>query len=370
MENIKFKDNWDETRQRFDAWFSNKKTDRPLMRIFAHRNPDELPCEKLPELPFDDFADQYLNVEKNYARAANFFTDLKPMAESFPQFSMNLGAGSMALYLGGEPDFAEDTVWFKHFITDYDSFLPFKYDPDNQWWKTHLDIIKKQVELTKNTDIMVCIPDIIENIDILSAMRDPQTCCFDLYDYQKQVASALQNIQDCYMTYYDTIYDIVKKDGVSSYTAFDIMGTGKTAKIQCDFAALMAPDQFDEYILPSLKYQCDNIDNTLFHLDGKECIVHIDSLMSIEKLGTLQWMPGAGNPGAESEQWYPLYKKVKEADKGLWISLTEYTPEEAVFYADTLVRKFGAKGFYFHFPNMTESQAEALMIKAEKEWHI
>ena len=368
MESIRLKDNWEETVQRFDAWFAHKNTGRPLMNIYAYRTADDIPYEKLEEKPYENPRDQFLNTEKNFARLMNFYTFVKPLAEAFPQFSMNLGAGSIALYLGSEPDFAESTLWFGHCIEDYGTALPLKYDPENYWWKAHLDIIKKQLELTGNTDVMVCIPDLVENIDILSAMRDPQTCCYDLYDYPVQTVRALQDIQDCYMTYYDAIFNLVKKDGVSAYTAFNILGTGKTAKIQCDFAALLAPDQFDEFVLPSLKYQCGRIGNTMFHLDGPECIVHIDSLMGIEKLGALQWTPGSRNPGAGSEQWYPLYKKVMDADKGLWVGLSEYSLEEAVAHADTLVKKFGSKGLYFQFPYMTAEQADALMIKADRDW--
>lgn len=368
---IQLKNNWEETIQRFDAWLQHKNTGRPLMNLYAYRDPASPPYPKYTEEPFDDARDMFLNADKNFARLMNFYGWVEPLAEAFPQFSMNLGAGSLALYLGSEPLFAPDTLWFTHFIEEYDDCLPLRYDPDNVWWRKHLEIIRRQLELTRNTDIMVCIPDLIENIDILSAMRDPQTCCFDLYDYPDEVHEALQNISDVYMTYYDAIYDLVKKpDGVCAYTAFNILGTGKTAKIQCDFSALLSPEHFDEYILPSLKRQCEEIPNTMFHLDGPECLCHVDSLMSIEKLGCLQWTPGARNPKAGSEAWYELYTKVRNADKGLWIGLSDYEPEEAIAVADQLVKKFGPAGMYFHFPYMPRDMADALLIKAERDWKI
>ncbi len=369
MSRIQLKNNWEETIQRFDAWFQHKNTGRPLMNLYAYRDPARSPYSKLHEEPFEDARDMFLNTDKQFARLMNWYTWVEPMAEAFPQFSMNMGAGSLALYLGSEPIFSPDTLWFTHFIKDYDESLPLKYNPDNVWWKKHLEIIRRQLELVKDTDILVCIPDLIENIDILSAMRDPQTCCFDLYDYPDEVHEALQNISDVYMTYYDTIYNMVKTPGnVSAYTAFNILGTGKTAKIQCDFAALLSPKLFDEYILPSLKRQCDDIPNTMYHCDGPEELCHIDSLMSIEKLGALQWTPGARNPKAGDERWYELYTKVRDADKGIWVGLSDYSPEEAIAMADKLVKKFGPAGLYFQFPYMTREMAEGLLIKADREW--
>ena len=367
---ICFKDNWDDTIQRFDAWFHNKPCDRPLMSVWVMREEGDYLSERIPEEPFDSPEDMYLNADKHFAKMFNMLCrEFKPMAEAFPEFSMNLGAGSMALYLGGEPVFAPDTLWFKHFAEDYKTALPLRFDPENKWWKKHLEILNRQVELCRNTDIAVCIPDIIENIDILSAIRNPQDCCFDLYDNPDDVKRALDDISRLYPVYYDAVYNMVKrKDNSSAYTSFKIIGPGKTAKIQCDFAALMSPEHFTEFILPSLESQCAYLDNTVFHLDGPECFPHVDALMSIEKLGALQWTPGTRNPDAGEECWFDLYKKVRNAQKGLWIGLYAYPPEDAVAAADRIVRKFGHKGLYFIFPYMNQKQANELMVRAEKEW--
>lgn len=369
MSKIQFKNNWEETQQRFDAWFRREKTGRPLINGFTLRDPGEIPGPKLEELPFDDDTDLYLNADKRFARCYNFYQYYKNVGEGFPNMSMDLGAGSIALYLGSEPVFKPDTVWFSHCIEEYDQALPLRYDPENRWLKKHLEIIRRAVELAKDTDIMINIPDLIENIDILAAMRDPQTCCYDLYDYPDELHQALQNIEDVYMNYFDDFYNEVKRpDGSNSYTAFQIMGTGKTGKIQCDFGALLSPPQFDEYVLPSLKRQSEQLDNVLFHLDGPECICHVDSLMTVDNIAAIQWTPGARNPFEGDECWDDLYAKIRAADKGLWLGMGGYPFEEAVARADRLVKKFGAKGFYFHFPTMTPEQADALLLKAEREW--
>lgn len=364
---LQYKANWDETKQRFSAWWKNEKTDTPLMNIQAVR---KRPLhDLLPEEPFDDSADRYLNVKKNAVNMKNRYALVEPLADSMPQFSMDLGAGSMALYLGGEPVFKPETVWFTPFLSDYSKQLPLRYDPENYWWNKHLAIINEQLLAVEGTDVQVCIPDIIENIDILSAIRDPQTVCLDLYDYPDEVKAVISQIDDLYMVYYDEVYNRVREeDGGAAFTAFSIWGKGKTAKIQCDFSALMSPEQFNEFIIPSLKRQCDALDNTLFHLDGPECLRHLPALMKLEKLSALQYTPGAKNARGGDPLWDPVYKAVKDAGKGAWVTLCEYTAEDAVEYADRLVKTHGGQGFYFHFPQMTRQQAQALMLKAEREW--
>ena len=359
---MQIKNNWRETIERFDAWFHHKPTDRPLMNIWVKRNENEKIAEPLPEEPFTDSSDMYLNTDKQFARIFNLYTqNVYPMAEAFPDFSMNLGAGSMALYLGSEPTFTPETVWFKPFLDDYSQEL--KFDPDNIWWQKHLAILLRMVELAKDTDISICIPDIVENMDILSAIRDPQLCCLDLYDNPEGVKKTLDAMTKYYPMYYNAMHDIVKRpDNSSAFTAFSVIGSGKTAKIQCDFAALMSPEHFKEFAIPGLRDQCSWIDNTVFHLDGPECFPHVKPLMEIERLGALQWTPGARNPRAGEEIWFDMYAQVKEAGKGLWISLADYPPEEAIARAKKITKKFGRDGLYFLFPVMEREQAEQLML--------
>ena len=361
---IEFKKNWKDTNDRFDSWFHGGKQDRPLLNLWVKR---ETPFDKLPEEPYSDETDMYLNVDKKFAKAYNRFCEREPIAEAFPEFSMNLGAGSLALYLGCEPKFTKETVWFLSDNTEYDNFLPLRFDPNNKWFKKHIELVKRQAELVCGTDIMVSIPDLIENLDILASIRGSENCCYDIYDEPEKMKAALDDIANVYMDFYDAFYDIAKTaDGRSSFNTFSIQGKGKTAKIQCDFAALMSPSQFDELVLPALKMQTDQMDNLLFHLDGPECICHVDSLMTLNKLGALQWTPGARNERGGDERWYPLYKKVRDAGKGVWIALYEYEPDEAIERAKALTRYFGKDGLYFLMPTLERETAERLMLDLER----
>ena len=370
MADIVFKDNWDETRQRYDAWLHGQKTDRPLMSLRAVRPEDTRMVKSMPELPYDDLKDRYTNVDKHFARSMNRFGVTTFLAESYPQIGAFLGAGSMALYLGSDPVFADDTIWFTESIDDY-SGLEFTYDPENKWWKFQLELLKKQAASAAGTDIIVGIPDIVENIDILSAMRGPSQCCYDIYDYPDEVKKALAQLTDLYQIYYDAIYDIVKKpDGSSSYGPYNVYGSGKSAKIQCDFSALISPEHFDEFVMPGLTKQCDGLDNIIFHLDGEECIVHLDSLLSLSRLGAIQWTPppGPSDIKAANDKWFDLYKKVRKAGKGLWLSLAEYGPEGSIEAADKIIREIGPGGLYFQFPDMDIKLAQSLMLRAERDW--
>jgi hypothetical protein len=363
---MKYKENWQETKERFDSWWRRENTDRPLMRIVAKRKApiEELESVVLPNAP----EDSYLDVDNIVKKYRNFLKTHKFMAEAYPNLDLNLGAGSMALYLGSDPVFAWDTIWFRECVKDWHQFGSLRFNPENYWWKKHIELLSRAKELSHG-DFLINIPDIIENVDILSAMRGPQEFCFDLIDEPDLIHDYVKQIDNLYFKYYDSAYDIVKdKERGSSYTAFNVYGSGKTAKVQCDFSALMSPTQFREFVQPSLRKQCKQLDHSIYHLDGPDAIRHLDALMEIEELDALQWTPGTGKPDGASEEWYRIYDKVRNADKSLWIEIHEGDFNQWTAGASKLVNRYGSRGLYLLFPKMEEEQAEELLRRSENNW--
>jgi len=360
------KDNWQDTTQRFTRWWKREPGDRPLMRIIARRSEPLEPLD--PIEPAATPEPLYLDVDRAVAILRNRCRSVRFLAESFPNLDLNLGPGSMALYLGSEPVFAWDTLWYSECVNDWETFGPLRFDPENRWWKIHQVMLEKG-RLLAGEDFPVSIPDIIENVDILSALRGPQAFCYDLVDEPERMRELVEQVDNLYFRYYNRFHDLVRMDdGGSVYTAFQIWGTGRTAKVQCDFSALMSPAQFREFVLPSLRKQCRQLDHSLYHLDGPDCIKHVDALMEIVELDALQWTAGAGQPDGACEKWLPVYDKVRAAGKGLWISIEDGGYEDWVAGAERLVHRYGATGLYFLFPEMSEEQAEKLILKAEREW--
>ena len=364
---MKYKDDWAQTKEHFKTWWAHGSIGRPMMKVVARR---DKPIEPLEDIePSQTPEALHLDVERRAKELRNFCKTHIFMAESFPSLDINIGPGSMATYLGSEPNFSWDTVWYTECVKpDWKEWGELKYDPDNYWWKRHLELIERGKELAGD-DFLVNIPDIIESIDILAAMRGAQQFCFDLIDEPDVVKEYIRQIDELYFMYYDPIYDIVKdEEGGSSYTVFDIWGPGRIAKVQCDFSAIMSPKQFEEFFIPSLSYQCQRLDYAMYHLDGMDAIKHLDALMQVEELDALQWTPGAGKEDGGSELWYPIYDKVRAAGKSLWVSIEQGDVYEWIIKANKLVKRYGSDGLYLLFPVMNVDDASRLIEKAEKNW--
>ena len=149
---------------------------------------------------------------------------------------------------------------------------------------------------------------------------------------------------------------------------FQIWGPGKTAKLQCDFSAMMSPDQFREFIQGSLRRQARQLNNVLYHLDGPDAIKHVDALMEIEEIDALQWTSGDHGPDGTLEQWYEIYDKAVTAGKGLWIKVYSGEFQDWLNGVDKLVQRYGSNAMFLHFPIMPMEKAAQLLNYAEKNW--
>ena len=96
-----------------------------------------------------------------------------------------------------------------------------------------------------------------------------------------------------------------------------LRGPGKTAKLQSDASAMISPAMFDRFVAPAITAQCEWLDHSMFHLDGSQCLCHVDSLLSIEALGAIEWTPDPGVPCGGDTCWYDLYRRILDAGKSV-----------------------------------------------------
>ena len=131
--------------------------------------------------------------------------------DAYPYMSVDIGPGSMATYLGSEPIFKWDTVWYTECIKNWNDWPDFKFDNNNYWWNKHYSLVKKARELS-NDDFFIAITDIVEGIDIIANMRGPQNLCYDLIDNPDVIHSRIKQLDNVYFEYYDRMYDVVKQE--------------------------------------------------------------------------------------------------------------------------------------------------------------
>ncbi|MDW7657382.1 MAG: trimethylamine corrinoid protein 2, partial [Bacillota bacterium] len=148
---------WTEIQQRFEAWWQHAQTDSPLLNLVTRR--DNIAETLESETPFTEPCDKYLNVAELALRRRNFYRLHRLMGDAYPQLSLDLGPGSLALYLGSEPDFAWDTVWYKECVHSVENWPPLLFRPDNYWLQKHLAMFRQANDMA-GRQFILNMPDL------------------------------------------------------------------------------------------------------------------------------------------------------------------------------------------------------------------
>ena len=386
---MRYKENWEETKRKFEGFWQQKNTGRPLMRIIA-RKPEienlsdgrpheggiaDVFCQgmnyDMPEdLKWKDMEDKYRNAERVAARYRDFCEKHLFLAEAFPNLEIHYGPGSTAAYLGSEIGFKEDTVWFEPCVDeDWEDVPDLVYDPENKWLKDHLAFAEKCRELAGD-DMIVDMPDLMENIDVLSSLRGAQELMMDLIEDPEEIKKRVGQVTKAWIEYFDRFHEIVQdKDGGNAWSCFQLWAPGRYAKLQCDASAMISADAFREFVQDSLREQTEHLDYALYHLDGPGAIKHVDALMEIEGIRALQWTPGDTGPDGTCPDWDGIYDKVVAAGRSLWIKVySGECVEDWIRNMDRVVKKYGSARLFFFLPEMSLEDAEKLIAYAEENW--
>ncbi len=161
---------------------------------------------------------------------------------------------------------------------------------------------------------------------------------------------------------FDELYDITNggREGV-----IDWMGVWSHRKVcatQCDLSVMISPEMFREFVKEDLESSYSFVDYGIYHLDGEEQIMHLDTLLSIEKLKLIQWVPSTqvGNPTyGDPLNWIDLFKRIQDAGKSVLI----YCPPERV---RELLTKIARDKVFLDITCPDEKSARQTLLELER----
>ncbi|MEA5010462.1 MAG: hypothetical protein VB100_01930 [Angelakisella sp.] len=368
MENM-YQIDWQQTKHQFDLWWHQQNQNRPLISIKAPKTKgcfqtendkwvessgDSTPAKEVSSGATEQDYDSYwLDFDRIMQRNKDVFDHSYFTGETFPRMFANLGVASLAVFLGCKPLFAKDTIWYEYVLNDPESAL-LKLNNDNPWLKWSLETTKRAKEAAQD-NFKVGIPDLCEHMDVLSSLFNTQDLLFHMLDYEDEILRLTQEVQNHWFDVYERHYNIVKEpDGYCCYGPFQLLGQGKTAKLQCDMSAMIGKDMFDQFALPFLRQQTEWLDNSLYHLDGPDALKHLDSVLSLEKLSALQWTPGAGNSDGGDEAWDFIYEKALNAGKSIFALVSPKNIRR-------FTKRFGHQGIFIMTSAADRQEADEIM---------
>ncbi len=353
--NMLYKENWDLVKQRFEAFFAGEDLGRPLLQITAAKKNVKLK----PDWNWWTIAHNLDQPERALESFEYYCQSTYFGGEALPNLAINLGAGSLAGYLGCTPTIAEDTIWFKERqLESYDEILTLKIDPENDWWKKTLEITQLSIEFGKDKFI-TGMTDINAVMNILAFLRGNERLLLDLIEHPDEVKQAADHLTELWFFCYDELAKIINQYSEGMTTWMDVWFPGRGSDVQCDFSAMISPAMFAEFVLPHLQEQCRRLDYSIYHWDGPGQIPHLEILLDIPELNGIQWVPGAGQPGTGSPKWFALYKRIQERGKLLVLPVMDKNDVLNV------VENLSPKGLLIQTQCDDEDEARELIAKAE-----
>lgn len=352
----RWKENWDKTKEHYRQWWRHEGPVLTLSGLPPLEEPrDNAPLPREPKSSCERHTspDWFASNQRCSLSRGRFVADNLPIAHT------DYGCVQLAACFGAEPGFDDHTVWYRECIASPDDCPTLTLTRMEPWWRAYKQIMLK-VHETSEGDYLVGMPAFGSNLDVLAEMRGAQNLLYDLIDRPDWVKQKLDEINQAFFLAFDDYYEHIQlADGSSAYAYFHIWGPGKVSQVQCDFAALISPDMFKEFVVPPLQRQCAWLDYSLFHLDGPSCISHLEHLLAIPELDAVQWTPGAGEAGAGDEKWYYLYQQILSAGRSaqiLGVSVDE---------AKRILGTFGAKGIYLSVNVTSEAEADDIIAEIE-----
>lgn len=341
---------WESAKRSFAGWWSGTNTTRPLLQVLASRNgPETVPRPPEPESAEDRWLDAEYRMDLFEHEVSRTFYG----GDAFAYFDPQLGPGTMALYVGSPPTFKKDTVWYGRIYDDIRTAPLPEFDENNEYWRWTLRTTEEAVKRFKGK-ALVSTPDLIEHVDILASLTGAQELLFYMADCPGHVHRLLERLTELYFEYYDRLYNLIKDDeGGSCFSAFNIWGPGKTAKLQCDYAEMISPAMFREFAQPYLREQCRRLDYSLYHWDGY--LQHLDALLEIEELTAIQWTPPANQPGPADPKWWPIYHRIIDAGKSIMVIWAK--PKEV----EPLFEEFGPERLHIIIRWIGEEEARSML---------
>ena len=314
----------EQTKTLLSAWWNNNHQCNPIILGTVYTCP-------VPQI--DDINEYWrdnrarFEIFKTRSSSASYF------GCAIPHHYVDFGSSAMAGVLGSPMHpMNHDTIWPSRIFHKLPTPDEINIDAAGSWYKNIYELTNLSA---LDTNICTAFYALGGINDTLGSLYGEQNLLMDMIDRPDDVHSCLSKICDIWIEEKKKLCSLISshQEGMASWAG--IWANGSTFPVQDDISFMLSKDFFDNFCLPYIKKCIENLDYPIYHLDGPGSIPHLDSILTIDKLRVIQWVPGAGN--LELRPWYPLIEKILDSGRSvqLFCNVDEVGP---------LVSRFGAKG--------------------------
>ena len=344
-------DDWARTIETYEAWWAGRLK-RPLIRInqgFSQRPQiTKGTCgdfSKSPETVIDEM--DYNIVHTNH------YGDGYPFA-----YWAFFGPGTLASYLGSpvEPNAETNTVWFHPLPGEPElSDIHLELDEKSPWYVRSKDLYWAGVKKWRGR-VLMGMNDIGGELDVVASLVGTERLLYSLMDEPEEVSRLCEEVHEAWQKAYWEFLSILAENNPAYADWTGLLSRPAYYTQQCDFSYMISPAMFDEFVDPYLRKTSATLGHSLYHLDGKGALIHLDKILAIDGIEAVQWQPGDG--AGWGYKWIDVYRRIRRAGKRMHFI---GSPTDFIEVTDDV----GAEGMYFSTGFRTEAERNAYFDRFE-----
>ncbi|MCX7804842.1 MAG: hypothetical protein N3A38_06590 [Planctomycetota bacterium] len=348
-----YRPDWPEVARRYEAWWRGEDIGRCGLWVTAPK--DGVPEEPQPPEPADPM-DMWTNLDY-WARFMEWeFRRTFYGGEAMPVWNFGYGGVTViASFLGASLRADRTTVWIEPILKgELSDVRRMKIDPSSERWQFALRALKFGVEHFAGKSL-ITLGALGGSGDTLAMLRGTERLLFDVIERPEEVRAAEEYLMDMWMEVFSEFYRIVGPANPGSACWFPMWAPGRFYPAHNDFSYNIGPEMFRDIFLPVIRRQTEFLDHCAYHVDGVNSFRHVDALIELPRLQTLQILPGAGKPSPL--HYMDVLKKVQAAGRNLHIRIPCGEVEPAL-------RALSSKGLFIVTSCPTEAEARKLIENA------
>ncbi len=354
-----YKDDWEETKQRFLSWWNHEYFGRCALAVTAPKR-DATPGPPPPDAETPD--QRWYDLDRisrgmDYSLACTYYG-----GEALPVWNAGYsGVSAIPALLGCPTHIDMTTGWWDPILTDSDRirFENLRLKQADQPYQFTMRMLRRATKESQSKSIP-SIGAFGGSGDTLAALRGTTQLLLDCIERPDEVRAAEDYLMDLWCDFYDRSYAIVSAAGEGSTCWFRLWSPGRFYAVQNDFSYNIGPQMFREIFLAPIRCQTEFLDHAVYHVDGVNAFRHVDALCELPRLQAIQILPGAGK--FSPLQYLDVLKKVQAAGKNLHIGVAAEEVEQALSV-------LSAKGLFIETRTKTEQDARDL-LQMSARWSV
>jgi hypothetical protein len=340
--------------ERLRAFWAGASLGRPALNIHVRR-----PAAVAPQYSATEAARKCEDLSPEWHGWAHGpeFDLCDHLAEAMPGHHVVWGSllTTLPVLAGGDYGYTSESAWIKPLPDVYTRPLP-TFDPAHPVCR-QLDACYAAVQAAVGDRGFITPPLMMDGLTTLAEFRTQEHLCFDLLECPDRVKAWAGALTTMYIEIYEYFYQ--RYSSGRSLCFFGPMAEGRSEGVQCDFAVMLSPAMFEEFVLPDLRRVTDYLDYSLYHLDGVAQMRFLDLLQTCPKLNGIQWNPE--HDWGYPSRFYPELREIRR--RGLCLYVACASVEEAV----GVTRELGPDGLFLSLPAFdTAAQADAAVAQIEQ----